>query len=446
MSHLLSRPKDFSFSIRIRLLHKDYLTLGEKVLHTFKNDLKLLSRYKQLFPLCFAVFVSMLGFGLVMPLLPLYARDFGATGTQLGFLTASFAITRIITTFPGGWLADKVGRKTPVVVGLLAYSIVMTLYGFCQDVNQLILLRSLQGMASGIVWPVISTMVADITLPEDRGKAMGLYSSMWFLGMVVGPGLGGVLADAFTEAVPFFFCGALAFLSMILVASIVQETFKTTVNVEKSQVQKYTAKPNSTPSANRNFLLTMTPYPRTFLGLCIAGLIVSFSSSLIQPVLSVFAQEELGISKTGVGVLFSVMGAITLITALPIGTVADRTGRKLTFIFGMIVAAISAFLIILSGSFWPLLLVMMLRGFGRAASNPSITAMFSGLVPASRRGKGMGIFNGFRNVGLVLGSTIGGFMYEVASSELPFIACAFVSLVGVIIALLTVSEPKKELQ
>ena len=418
------------------------------MLHTFKNDLKLLLRYKQLFPLCFAVFVSMLGFGLVMPLLPLYARDFGATGTQLGFLTASFAITRIITTFPGGWLADKAGRKTPVVVGLLAYSIVMTLYGFCQDVNQLILLRALQGMASGIVWPVISTMVADITLPEDRGKAMGLYSSMWFLGMVVGPGLGGILADTFTEAVPFFFCGGLAFLSMILVASIVQETFKTTVNVEKSQVQKYTVKPNFTPSAKGKgkFLLTMTPYPRIFLGLCIAGLIVSFSSSLIQPVLSVFAQEELGISKTGVGVLFSVMGAITLITALPIGTVADRTGRKLTFIFGMIVAAISAVLITFSGSFWPLLLVMMLRGVGRSASNPSITAMFSGLVPISRRGKSMGIFNGFRNVGLVLGSTIGGFIYEVASSELPFIACAFVSLVGVIIALLTVSEPKKELQ
>lgn len=388
----------------------------------------------------------MLGFGLVMPLLPLYARDFGATGTQLGFLTASFAITRIITTFPGGWLADKVGRKTPVVVGLLAYSIVMTLYGFSQDVNQLILLRALQGTASGIVWPVISTMVADITLPEDRGKAMGLYSSMWFLGMVVGPGLGGILADTFTEAVPFFFCGALAFLSMILVASIVQETFRTRVNVEKSQVQKYTVKPNVTTSANRNFLLTMTPYPRTFLGLCIAGLIVSFSSSLIQPVLSVFAQEELGISKTGVGVLFSVMGAITLITALPIGTVADRTGRKLMSILGMIVAAISAFLIILSGSFWPLLFVMMLRGFGRAASNPSITAMFSGLVPASRRGKSMGIFNGFRNVGLVLGSTIGGFIYEATSSELPFIACAFVSLVGAVTALLTVSEPKKELQ
>lgn len=416
------------------------------MLHTFQNDLKLLSRYKQLFPLCFAVFVSMLGFGLVMPLLPLYAREFGATGTQLGFLTASFAIARIITTFPGGWLADRVGRKKPVVTGLLSYSIVMTLYGFSQDVNQLILLRGLQGLASGIVWPVISTMVADITLPEDRGKAMGLYSSMWFLGMVVGPGLGGVLADAFTEAVPFFFCGALAFLSMILVAFAVQETFRSKMSVGNSQINlKPRVKSDFTP-VKAVFLRGMTPYPRTFVGLCAVGLVVSFSSSLIQPVLSVFAEEELGVSKAGVGVLFSVMGAMTLVTTLPIGTVADRIGRKLTFVFGMIVAGVSALLIMLSGGFWPLLFVMMLRGVGRAASNPSITAMFSSLVPASRRGKGMGTFNGFRNVGLVLGSTTGGFLYETAFSRLPFLACAAVSLVGVIIALLTVSEPKKGLE
>lgn len=137
---------------------------------------------------------------------------------------------------------------------------------------------------------------------------------------------------------------------------------------------------------------------------------------------------------------------MTLITTLPIGTVADRTGRKLTFIFGMIIAAVSSFSIIFSSGFLPLLFVMMLRGVGRAASNPSVTAMFSSLIPASRRGKGMGIFNGFRNVGLVVGSTIGGFLYEAASSELPFIACAVVSLVGAVIASLTVSEPKKGLE
>ena len=417
------------------------------MLHTFKEDLKLLSRYTQLFPLSFAVFVSMLGFGLVMPLLPMYASDFGATGIQLGLLTGSFAITRTITSFLGGWLADKVGRKTPVIVGLLAYSVVMTLYGFSQDVNQLILLRGLQGMASGIVWPVISVMVADTALPEDRSKAMSLYEMMSTLGRVVGPGLGGVLSDVFTQAVPFFFCGILAFLTMILVAFMVHETFRNKGIIEKHQTDSdHTLKPNMDTSANRNFLREMTPYPRTFVGLCVAGLIVSFSSSLIQPVLSVFAEKGLGISRTGVGMLFSVMATIMLVTALPIGTIADRKGRKPVFILGKIVDAVSVILIILSGGYWALLFVMMLRGFGRAASNPSITAMFSSLVPASRRGKGMGVFNVFRNIGLVVGSTIGGFLWDVSSTESPFIACAIVTLVGVIIALLTVSEPKKGLK
>jgi len=183
----------------------------------FKENLTILFSYSQLFPLGFAVFVSMLGFGLVMPLLPIYARDFGATGTQLGFLTASFAIARLITTFPGGWLADRAGRKKPVILGLLAYSAVMSLYGFSQDVNQLILLRGLQGLASGIVWPVISTMVVEMVLPRDRSKAMGLHEMMHFLGMVIGPALGGVLAGLFTIAIPFLVCGILAFFSSLIV-------------------------------------------------------------------------------------------------------------------------------------------------------------------------------------------------------------------------------------
>ncbi|MFP3985787.1 MAG: MFS transporter, partial [Candidatus Bathyarchaeia archaeon] len=397
----------------------------------------------------------MLGFGLVMPLLPIYARDFGATGVELGFLTASFAVTRAITTFPGGWLADKSGRKTPIVTGLLAYSVVMTLYGFSQDVNQLILLRALQGMASGIVWPVISTMVADVTSPQDRGKAMGLYEMMWFLGMVVGPGLGGALADAFTDATPFFVCGVLAFISMALVVFRVQETAKNVNKNKRGQAETETEteteterKPNPEPTnATKNgFLKNLTPYPKVFVCLCLVGFIVAFSHSLIQPVLSVFAYEELAISRTDIGILFTAMAISMLITILPSGTVADRIGRKTTLALGVFLDAISAALIIISGSFWPLLLVMMLRGLGRAASDPPLIAMFSSLVPTVRRGKSMGVFNSFRNVGLVAGSALGGFLYEAFSPESSFILCAIAGLVGVALVLLTISEPKKGLQ
>lgn len=403
----------------------------------FKNDLKLLLRYGQLFPLCFAVFVSMLGFGLVMPLLPIYARSFGATGIQLGLLTASFAVSRALTTYPGGWLADRSGRKKPIITGLLIYSVVMALYGFTEDVNQLIILRALQGVASGIVWPVINTMVVDIVLPEDRSKALGLYEMMWFLGMAVGPGLGGVLAGIFTIAFPFFVCGALAFLSMFLVILTVKETAVVVMEKDNLPISKGASSVNSVKG-----LRQFTLFPIVFLGLCIARFTTAFSSSLIQPVLSVYANEVLSIPTTEVGILFTVMGIVTLIATLPMGTVADNVGRKPTFIFGGFLYALSAFLIIFSGSFWPLLGVMMLQGFGRAIINPSLTAMFSDVASVSKRGRAMGIFNAFQNVGLVIGSSVGGFLYEFSSSEMPFIVCFFIGLIGVFVVLFVVSEPK----
>ncbi len=279
-------------------------------------------------------------------------------------------------------------------------------------------------------------MIVDIAMPEDRGKALGLYEMMWFLGMVVGPGLGGVLAGVFTIAVPFFFCAVLAFLSMILVIFTVRETATTVNNACMPQTKPDLSKTNENPAEK------LTPYPIVFLALCIVRFIIAFASSLIQPILSVYANESLGISEVGVGMLFTVMGIVTFFTTLPMGTVADKIGGKSTLVFGKSLEAISAFLIVFSGSFWPLLFVMMLRGFGRAAINPSITSMFSGVVSASMRGRGMGIFNTFQNIGLVIGAALGGFLYE-SSLEMPFVACAVMGFVGVMIVLLMVSEPNK---
>jgi multidrug resistance protein len=407
------------------------------LLREFFDDFRVLSRYPQLFPLCFAVFVSMLGFGLVMPLLPIYARDFGATGTQLGLMTTSFAIARLVTTFPGGFLADKVGRKRPVILGLLAYSVVMALYGVSQDVNQLILLRGLQGLASGVVWPPLSTMVADVTLPRDRSKAMGLYSSMRFFGMVVGPGLGGILTSISSIAVPFYACGALALVSGILVIIIVKET----VGKERSD-ETVNSEGSDPPSRTKKG--TLTPYLMTFIGLCIAQFVLAFSTSLVQPVLSVYVNEELGLNEAAVGLLFTMQGLTTLFATLPIGSVGDKTGRKKLIVLGQLLDVTSVTLLIIIGGFWQAVYVMMIRGLGRASTNPSIIAIFTTLVPLSRRGRSMSLFNIFMNVGLVAGATVGGLLYEV-SSETPFLACAAVGLIGILMVILTVKEPKEGL-
>ena len=130
------------------------------------RELKILTKYRNFLELCFAVLVSMIGFGLILPLLPIYGREMGASGVYLGLLTSLFGITRSITSLPGGVLADKVGRKKLIVGGLLAYTVVMFLFGVSTNLYHLLILRACQGAASGVVWPVAATMVADIVEPK----------------------------------------------------------------------------------------------------------------------------------------------------------------------------------------------------------------------------------------------------------------------------------------
>ena len=241
----------------------------------------------------------------------------------------------------------------------------------------------------------------------------------------------------------------MAFVSSILVVFTVQETVTTKQSIDDPPTKNAYSGTNSKTPVHNNIVRAvkeLTPYAGIFIGLCVARFILAFSTSLMQPVLSVYANEEIGISEMGVGMLFTVQGIVTLFATMPMATIADRVGRKPMIVFGTIIHASAAILVIFSGSLWPLLLVMTMRGYGRAVSNPSITAMFSGLVPISNRGKGMGIFNIFQNVGLVVGATVGGFLYEFSSSEAPFIACAGVGLIGVLVVLLMVSEPKQGLR
>jgi len=151
------------------------------------KDFAILFKYRNFLELCFAVLVSMLGFGLIIPLLPIYAREMGASGVYLGLLTSLFGMTRSITSIPGGVLADKIGRKKMMVGGLAVYTVVMFLFGVSTHLYHLLILRACQGAASGVVWPVAATAVADIVDPKDRGKAMGFFSMMWDAGIAVGP-------------------------------------------------------------------------------------------------------------------------------------------------------------------------------------------------------------------------------------------------------------------
>ncbi len=147
---------------------------------------------KRIFRILFvAVFATMLGVGIIEPLMGIYSESLGANGFFVGLIFAAFAISRAIFTPIIGKLSDHRGRRNFIIAGLLAYTILSFLYVLGKDIHTLIIIRLLHGFASAMVVPVAMAYIGDISPSNQEGKYLGTFITSLFLGMAAGPLLGG---------------------------------------------------------------------------------------------------------------------------------------------------------------------------------------------------------------------------------------------------------------
>lgn len=401
-------------------------------------DLKVVMRYRQLLVLCFAVFVSMIGFGLIMPFLPIYARDFGANKTQIGLMVSIFSMAKIFSAPVGGKAADLYGRKPVMVTGMCVYVVVMFLFGTARTVNELMIYRAGQGAASGLVWPVAMAYIGDIVRDEDRGKAMGMYSVSFASGNATGPILGGVIASYFSLSVPFFFTSALAAVSAILLYRGIDESFEGTRNISGMEEKR------GHPFSFLKFKLNkITPYPRTFLGLTVGSFTVFFGLAMVWPLLSLFGDEVLHLSRLQIAGMFTLMGMMQMIFMFPSGSLSDRAGRKRLIVIGCILSSVFAGVIGLSTGYAFILGAVAFYTLGRSMAMPSFTAFVSSLTPTRHRGKGMGTYNFAQNLAFATGSFLSGVIADLAGLRTPFVVALVVGLLGVSLITVMVQEPDR---
>ncbi|GEM_PF-943264 len=398
------------------------------------TDFKVVMKYKQLSILCFAVFVSMIGFGLIMPFLPIYARDFGATKTQIGIMVGLFSVVKIFTAPIGGKIADMYGRKPIMVFGMVIYVIVMFLFGTAGSVAEVIIYRAGQGAASGLVWPVAMAFIGDIVKEEDRGKAMGIYSVSFASGNATGPILGGIIASYYTLAMPFFFTSALAAVSAILLFIGIEESYAGSRRVNKVQRKQ-------TFAFLKFKLKEITPFPKTFLGLTIGSFTVFFGLAMVWPMLSLFGDEVLLLSEFRIAIIFTIIGLVQMIVMFPAGSLSDRIGRKKLIVAGGIISSLFAGVIGLSMSYAFIISMVAFYTLGRALARPSFPAFVSSLTPTKHRGKGMGVYNFAQNLAFASGSFLSGVIADMAGLRIPFFIALAVGMMGVIFIQIMVDEP-----
>lgn len=406
-------------------------------LKSLMTDLKIVREYKQLSILCFAVFVSMIGFGLIMPFLPIYAREFGASRTEIGLMMGLFSVVKIFTAPIGGKIADMYGRKPVMVGGMFLYMVVMFLFGTASSVPQVLAYRASQGAASGLVWPVAMAFIGDTVKEEDRGKAMGIYSVSFASGNAMGPILGGVIASYYSLSVPFFFTSALAASSGILLLIGIKESYA------GSRREGRMLKKGSRTFAFLKFKLRdITPHPKTFLGLTIGSFTVFFGLAMVWPMLSLFGDEVLLLSDLQISGIFTLIGLVQAVIMFPAGSLSDRIGRKKLIIVGGSFSAVFAALIGLSTGYVFIMTAVAFYTLGRALARPSFPAFISSLTPTKHRGKGMGVYNFAQNLAFASGSFLSGMIADFLGLRFPFFVALVVGLVGIIFIQITVDEPE----
>ena len=385
------------------------------------------SNTRQLLILSFTLVVVTLGFGLVMPIIPFYMEEFGAGGTELGLLMASYAVMRLIFGPIWGSLSDRVGRKPILMIGVLGYGITMVGFGLANQLWMMFLARILAGVLSSATAPTTMAYISDSTSEEDRGGGMGMLGAAGGLGAIFGPAMGGLLAER-SLSFPFFIAAGMSFLALILVALLLPESLP-----QGDRSPRITDQPIFDLRAWWNALFSPIRSLLVLTFLVTGGLMIFYG------ILGLFALERFGYGTSEVGVIFTILGLVSAVgQGLLVGPLTKRFGDPVVIKAGFLFSAVSLLTVMLANQYMPLLVTIGFFSLTNALLIPAITSLTSKRATLNQ-GVTMGISNSFVSLGRIFGPTLGGLVFDLHWS-LPFVSGSAVMLIGFLVSLRWVKD------
>ena len=385
---------------------------------------------RQVWMLTFSLAVLQVGFGIVMPIFPYYIDSLGMAGIELGVLAASFAIARIILAGPMGRLSDRVGRKPILIISLLGFAFSNIIYAYAYDVVVMIAARSLEGAISAGFFPAANAFVSDVTTSKNRGTAMGYLSMGNMVGFVVGPALGGFLAQFLGIRIPFILAGLAAFFTMGLLYVLVQEPVKRTIKeaVPKVPIREVLSRARGIYGA-----------------LGIAMFANMFAMGILEVAFLLDAVINLNIQPYEIGIFFGVIGITMIIGNVVFGKLSDTRGRKWLIVIGAIVGAGSMGMFILAQNSVNLVIAGIVLSIGMSMRGPAIQALIADVTDPSAYGTMMGVFGAVSNSAYAVSPLISGQIFDdTGSAALSLLIGGGVSLVGAAVAAVLIPGKSSE--
>ena len=361
------------------------------------------------------VFLDMIGFGVVIPLLPLYVQSMGGSPKVVGVLFSCFSLSQLVATPILGRLSDRYGRRKIIVLSLAGNALSMVIFALATKLALLPMLffsRILAGATAGNL-SACQAAIADVTDREQRAAGMGRLGAGIGLGLVFGPVLGGVASHLGVWAPPLAAAG-LAVVDLVLALVLMPET-------RRAAGDGPTAAPRRAPLAG---LKDALGDPR--LGPVLAVFFLVFLAlTNIQVSLALMTKERLGWGEAEVGYTFALLGLCTLVVqAGLIGALVRRFGEVLLVLAGT--ALVGAGMIVLggAGSTRDVIVGITVFGIGMGVSNPSLSSLASKFAPEDRQGETLGIAQSAGGLARTLGPTWSGFLFASLGARAPFLGGA----------------------
>ena len=368
-----------------------------------------------------AVLVDLVGFGIVLPLLPFYATDLGAAGLQVGLLVTVYSAVQLVMAPLWGRISDRFGRRRVLILGLLGSAVAYVIFARADSLALLFLSRIVGGIGGSTI-PVAQAYIADVTPPTRRAGNMGLIGAAFGLGFVIGPALGGILAGVSpgSPAAPGYVAAGLCFANALVAALWLPESRR--------------SRDRATSRFNLGAALTEVGGSGQIMIILAGYLFITMAFSTLQPTLSLLASERFALGARQAGYLFAMLGFVSAVYQGGIVRVlVPRMGERRLFRYSAVPFAAGLLVIGLATDLRLLLAGLVLLGIGYGGAVPAVLGLLSRAASPERQGGVLGVGQSVGSLARVLGPIMAGALFDVRLA-FPYMAGALLILLALLVS------------